>query len=479
MGIIKDVRSVTLPDGNLAWKDIQSQIRIVQTGKFTRNCVLSGKASADMSVPLFIRTPGVIDTNYIFAPESLGHIDASEGSPKNALPVSDALTATSTYWNATALGAWIAYHHIERPTMIRGYRFITENGYTPRVWRVEGSNDNVTWTTLHSVTVDWTWGDGRQVVEQTIPEENRDYFAHHRLIIDEFDASEVRVYYIQFWDAFCPTVTDIYLDATSSDPLQIAFADGYNQDGTPKDIVKTITTPSNISLDTFLAEVIDPVNHPFPHACVLFAEYDAGSDEVTFIARSQYNELPLPSSKYKVLLNEWGGDVNNIFDYSSSTYLSSSSVYADLILELTQPDYYSWCFRWTGVYQTKLYISEDYGATWVGGWSMPSTNAKFFFDRPYYVTRLKFIPTKNHYSHYIYYFGLPSKISSLHKLTDGKVYEYDSETDTWSQVYRVPLGTMYLVRTPDGTAVEVGDFIPTNMPQMTYAPYITKTAVDQ
>src|SRR6056297_2108017 len=184
----------------------------VGTGIFTRNCVLRGKASSEMSYPLYIREPGLISPAYNVNSDGLGYIESSEGTADNALPKHNSNSLDSNYCSISTVGGWIAYHHVERPTTIRGYRFETADGYTPATWTVEGSNDGTTWVTIHNGTAP-TWVTGRNVVSETVPEANRAEYKHHRIVFNTFDDSSVRIYTLQFWDALCSDIDKFYLDA--------------------------------------------------------------------------------------------------------------------------------------------------------------------------------------------------------------------------------------------------------------------------
>jgi hypothetical protein len=478
MGIIKDVRSVTLPDGNLARRDTQSQLVTVNTGKFARNCVLTGKSATEMDYPIYIREPGLISPAYDVCPDGLGYLDASEGAADNVKPKHNSNATDSDYWTASTIGAWVAYHHELRPTMIRGYRFVTANGYTPRVWRIEGSNDNATWTTLHSVTVDWTWGDGKQTVEQDVPTENRDYFMHHRLIIDEFDATAVRIYNLQFWDSLCASPAEFYLDADSESPVQIAFADGFNTDGTPKNIPVTINTGIQIDATEVISKSdLLATSNVIP--CALYAKYDADLSSVSFLAEVQV-DLYIPFPPDYLNISYISGVINSgswpeIFDSSLSTALRPSS--EEFILAVNNPIYVNYLELKTRASPTgSIYFSENNGISWELAWT---GNADFegnpigiSLDRTYYVTQIK-LTTAYVYWYYMKFFD--ASVSSKNKMSNGKVYEYDQINEVWNHIYKVPLGYFSLWKNPDGSAWEIANFIPTFVPQMAIAPWFRST----
>jgi hypothetical protein len=477
---IKDLRSVTLPDGNLARRDVQSQLISVPTGKFTRNCVLTGKADPDMTFPLYVRTPGLISTVSGISPEGFGYLDASEGTATNVFPKHRALAVDTDYWAASTLGCWVAYHHELRPTMIRGYKFITENEYTPRVWRVEGSNDNVTWTTLHTITVDWTWGTGKQVVEYEIPLENRDYFMHHRLIVDEFDATSIRIYYLQFWDGACPSAADLYLDADIENPLQLSFADGYNVDGSPKDILFTINIGTDIEV-TSLLDSQDKLleNNMIP--CVLFAKYDPNTSLVSFVAENQYFEdamiKPENMGIQTVSIKEDSSfPMSRIFDGNTSTYawfFYSQGYFWDFRISpyITTATIYIK----NGDYNVKIKFSEDDGQTWASTVVPSSFDGIWALDRVYNINRIYLTNYVNYARIYELRFYEAGAIKK-HKLTNGEIYEYDPVAAQWNKTYKLPIGYFSLWRNPEGTSWEVGPFIPTHIPQMAIAPFFRKTS---
>lgn len=478
---IKDLRSVTLPDGNLARRDVQSQLISVPTGKFTRNCVLTGKADPDMTFPLYIRTPGLISTVSGISPEGFGYLDASEGTATNVFPKHRALAVDTDYWAASNLGCWVAYHHELRPTMIRGYKFITENGYTPRVWRVEGSNDNVTWTTLHTVTVDWTWGTGKQAVEYEIPLENRDYFMHHRLIVDEFDATSIRIYYLQFWDGACPSAADLYLDADAENPLQLSFADGYNVDGSPKDILFTIDIGTDIEV-TSLLDSQDKLLENDMIPCVLFAKYDPNTSSVSFVAENQYFEdamiKPEDMGIQTVSINQDSSHpMSHMFDGNTSTYANFYSSTPPRLWDfrIIPSRYISAIYR-NSAYYFDLKLSEDDGVTWNNN-TIPPGNGIIELDRVYYTNRVYIQMSSNSTSARIYELRFyEAGAIKKHKLSNGEIYEYDPVAAQWNKTYKLPIGYFSLWRNPEGTSWEVGPFIPTHIPQMAVAPFFRKSS---
>lgn len=466
---IQDLRNVTPPDGRLAWRDVRSQLVTVNTGKFARNCVLTGKSATEMDYPIYIREPGLISPAYDVYPDGLGYFDASEGTAANVKPMHHSNVYDSNYWEASTLGAWIAYHHELRPTMIRGYRFVTFNGYTPRIWRVEGSNDNATWTTLHSVTVDWTWGDGIQTVEQEIPLENRDYFTHHRLIVDEFDAAAIRIYYLQFWDSLCASPGEFYLDADAENPLQISFADGFNTDGTPKNIPVTINTGIQIDATQIMSDVELLMNdNPIP--CALYAKYDPNTSTTSFLADVSDAETiriePESMGMEVIATNLLSTEIAEIFDNSLSSggYFNSSKY----VRFSVQPFYAS--MFWANLSSTGglLKISEDYGNTWTS-FTMPSGTNVTSLGRTYHVTQFQFLYNGSSFNLYEFRFCKEPPVTD-HKMSNGRIYEYDPVAGQWNHVYKVPLGYFQLWKNPDGSSWEIASFVPTFVPSMTVAP---------
>ncbi len=289
MEMIRNLRPLEKPDVSLFFRrDVKSKIsKNIQTGKFTRNCVLSGLSTPNTQYPLFVKTPGLINPISVTMDNEYGYLEASEGTANNVLSATDELSVTN-YWLCTTEEGYVTYCHPNIPTRIRAYRFITEKGYTPTVWRIEGSNDNVSWNVLHRVVASsWTWNDGKNVVQYDIPLENRGEYKYHRLVIEQL-GGEVRIYSLQFFDSLCPTSTSVTVYADNENPLQLAFANGYNADGTPNDVLVSLTQPQTVDiLDLILPGDLESS----PLHYILYAKYNSYTGGIDFTCYTPVYEV--------------------------------------------------------------------------------------------------------------------------------------------------------------------------------------------
>jgi len=459
------------------------------SGIWNRNCVLSGKYLDPYTQPAYVKVPVLLVPNspYEFY---AGYLTASEGTANNALPVSNAFASDTSYWLAENIGCWLQYNHQYRPFKARKYKFITENGYTPQIWHLQGSNDGTNWTTLHENLVTYTWEDGKNIYEADIPTENQGVYTYHRILIDEFDATQVRIYSIQLWDADFTYDDSIMIDASAEWPLQLSFADGFNPDGTPIDIIKVLTTRQEIRIGNFVfaAPSLLDGNTSYVNG-ILFAVYNPQEDAISFEVDNALCSTPMLNNDNVIFENGSCGWTNpqNIFDNNDSTYGGlnySSNKYA--YITPTVPFYssamYIKIYHYSSSCYTDVYISEDYGTTYEqvfykqgkGTFSLYT-----YFPRTYYVTKLKI---KTYTSAvggdnriYTMNFDDATKASSR-KYEDGKVWEYIPDSETWEQVYKIPLGYVHIWQNLDGTAYEPYGFTPTFSPMSTIAPNFKKIA---
>lgn len=372
-----------------------------------------------------------------------------------------------------------------RPTTIRTYRFITENGYTPRIWKIQGSNDNVNWTTLHEVSVSWTWDDGKIKVQYDIPLENRAEYKYHRLQVDEFDSTSVRIYSLQFYDSLCETNSSFYLDASAENPLQLAFADGYNVDGTPKDIIKIITTSHFINLTEFSDNIEEALAGTDVINIILYSVYDLYTDSISFEAK-----LPLYQTPVNIL-KDYGCNILShgaVLDLDLNSYFriwwSGDTVSVNFTKPITTDRLWYVAQTYDG---SKAHLdfkfSEDNGTTWSNTVQLlPGYRDKmervYQLDRIYNINYVKFYLYGGMDSYrytYLYEFSFyDAKEITDFNILNGKLYQHDYVNDVWNQVYKIPLGYFSLIRNPENTNWEIANFIPNNIPQMFFAPYFRK-----
>lgn len=456
------------------------------SGIWNRNCVLSGKYLDPYTQPAYVKVPVLLVPNspYEFY---AGYLTASEGTANNALPVSNALDSDTSYWHAENIGCWLQYNHQYRPFKARKYKFITENGYTPQIWHLQGSNDGTNWTTLHENLVTYTWEDGKNIYEADIPTENQGVYTYHRILIDEFDATQVRIYSIQLWDADFTYDDSIMIDASAEWPLQLSFADGFNPDGTPIDIIKVLTTRQEIRIGdlAFTAPSLLDGNNDCANG-ILFAVYDSQTDTVSFQVDNVFN-ISSPLNNDTVTFENgstsWDNP-QNLFDGNDGTYTGLHDRYDRYAYIVPTTPFYSDSMfiklYSNDTYYQEIAISEDYGSTFEQVlYDTTSGTQSFYvvFPKVYYVTKIRY--KARNYTSYSRIYTLALNDASRckdRKYEDGKVWEYIPATETWEQVYKIPLGYVHIWKNLDGTAYVPYGFTPTFSPMSTIAPNFKKIA---
>lgn len=460
--MMKHNRVVVPPDRSLLRRDITTKLNIATTGRFTRNCVLSGKMVDDFDFPLYILTPGIVQrSKFPNVPSELtGSFTASTGTPDNVFPIgNDMASNTTTYWEG-GVDSWIAYSHTMRPTRISGYTFITTNGFTPSEWRVQGSNDGTSWTDLDTQSKT-DWADGRILYNGTIMGGNS--FTSHRLVVDANSSSTTRIFCLQFWDSRCPSRDKVYVDASAEHPLQLAFADGYNGDGTPKDIVVTITEPVEI------AAAMPPTALTYVNQ--LFATYDPVGESVSFeFDAEEWNQGWVNPAKLGngVSITTAAGSPSNIpraFDDDEATSMSMPNNSAAIRISLGDPLYVGACRVLCAASSAKSYVglkmrhSTDFGANWTG-WTTVYINNNAKLWRSYsvnnFVTNIELgsLTYDVSYISYVYAFYMET-VASNHlrhrKFSGGVQYKLNFDTTVWEPVYRIPLAQFEISLNEDGT----------------------------
>lgn len=153
-------------------------------GLFNRNMVISGRATLDPLTPAYQEAPGAINLGEISAyPETFGELlDQADASALVVAPTGNDLASKTTYLTLSTAGDYILYSHPHLPRTIRAYSFITENGYTPATWKLEGSNNGTDWTVLHSGTAP-EWGAGKVQVDEDIDSGNIAPYLYHKLVV--------------------------------------------------------------------------------------------------------------------------------------------------------------------------------------------------------------------------------------------------------------------------------------------------------
>lgn len=453
MAVIQTKRNVVLPNIRLLGSPQQSTMpKVAPTGLWNCNTVLSGKYQDSIYMaPDYIQLPSLIMPP-VSGYTTSGELTASEGSVGNVYPIPGSQLDSTTYWSASNLGCWVQYYSPHRSFKAKKYRFVSENGYTPRVWHFQGSNDGVNWTTLHENLVTLTWDTGKVLYEADIPVENQGYYTYHRLLIDEFDASSVRIYSLQVYSADVSSDSAIKVFASAEYPLQLSFLDGFNQDGTPNTIIKTLTTPvelpveESLFVDTTFLYALTPKVIGF----ILYAIYDSQSDTVHFRCDS-FNDVyyTAPNLADIVTVETCTGNIStayNPFDYNDSTYFDITKNNQYVIYDVATPFYMNYFrYRYYNAvrdYPPRVYVSEDYGSTWVQIYDTPKVTGTYTVEEytpaVYFVTKIKISPVDS--ANNVYDLRLGLKYANHSKIENGKIYEYDLVGDVWNQVYKIPIG---------------------------------------
>lgn len=510
MDKVKSYRKVILPRTRLAGRDVQSQILTAQTGMFARNCVLSGKCWEERTMPLYAKVKPVI-TTFVLGDEPLGLISSASGIAKNAMPSNKPGISSSGYCELGAFNDWIQYSHTARPVTVDVYEFITHGDYSPRKWEFQGSNDGVNWTTLDSVVYVDSWTPGvLNTYSGTVVPENRGAYTMHRLVVTEFDAATCRIYHFQFFDADVDNAQSIYLDADAAHPLQIAFADGFDEGGVAKSIVKTIATGTSVDFSAdlpILATSNGQFLNQYGGSAKLYAVYDAGEDTLSYELEPTYQGQIYPTLVTPLVDSDTGnvGDPATVFDPAMDGLwgVQNSGETKSVTFSYATPlftDSFSIRFGFyssSNLYYLSVDLSEDgvnydtyakYSGSSKTGYTAVGTGTKtmeILLPRVYSLQRVRLYVTKSSTTYPSYYTHIYHlRFNDITKNPDrrlyqGKTYYYDSVNDVWVHEYRVPLGMVHIGRNADDTAWIISSFTPTHIPQMVTVPWFRNmTAYD-
>lgn len=508
MDKVKSYRKVILPRTRLAGRDIQSRLLVAKSGMFARNCVLSGKCWEERTFPLYAKVKPVI-TNYPIGEEYLGRISSASGNALNVMPSNKPGITSTAYCALAAPNDWIQYSHTARPVTVDGYEFITHGDYSPRKWEFQGSYDGVNWTTLDSVVRVDSWTPGvLNTYSGTVVPENRGAYTMHRLVVTDFDAATCRIYHFQFFDADVDNAQSIYLDADAAHPLQIAFADGFDEDGLAKSVVKTITTGTSLDFSADLP-LLDALNNQFLNqfyggSAKFYAVYDAAGDILSYELEPIYQGQIFPTYVVPSLDSDTGnaGNPASIFDplidglwgvQNSGETKSATFSYATPLFT----DSFSISFRFytsSSTYYLSVDLSEDgvnydtyakYSGSSKTGYTEVGSGTKtmeILLPRVYSLQRVRLYVTKSSTTNSSYYTHIYHlRFNDITKNPDrrlyqGKTYYYDIVSEEWVHEYRVPLGMVHIGRNVDDTAWVISSFTPTHIPQMVTVPWFRNTS---
>ncbi len=508
MDKVKSYRKVILPRTRLAGRDVQSQLLTAQSGMFARNCVLSGKCWEERTMPLYAKVKPVIST-FAIGDECLGKISSASGAAVNAMPSNKPGISSLAYCELGAVNDWIQYSHTARPVTVDVYEFITHGDYSPRKWEFQGSNDGVNWTPLDSVEYVDSWTPGvLNTYSGTVVPENRAAYTMHRLVVTDFDATTCRIYHFQFFDADVADAQSIYLDADAAHPLQIAFADGFDEGGVAKSIVKTIATGTSVDFSAdlpILATSNGQFLNQYGGSAKLYAVYDAGEDTLSYELEPTYQGQIYPTLVTPFVDSDTGnvGDPATLFDpltdglwggtYSSSIRTATLSYATPLLTDSFSIRFYFLGSRTN--YRVSVDLSEDgvnydtyatYSGAALTGYTATGSGTKtreVLLPRVYSIQRFRLNVCANYNSSsytYVYHLRFNDITKNPdRRLYQGKTYYYDAANDVWVHEYRVPLGMVHIGRNMYDTNWVISSFTPTHVPQMVTVPWFRNmTAYD-
>jgi hypothetical protein len=395
-----------------------------------------------------------------------------------------------TYWSTTTVNDYLQHTSSFISKTIKSYAFITENGYTPNSWKVQGSSDGISWIDLHSVSVSWTWDTGKNKVEYNIPLENRRSFKYHRVLFDSFSVSEVRIYMLQFYNVELENKNQVRILASPEDPIILSFADGFEEDGiTPIDHEVTINTNNIIDIIPTKIEH-SPQYGANKYRLLVYAEYDPISGEVIFDAEHMNVDDYINIAYIWRDLRDhfrWTvvSDYSDFYKFLDEAYSSSAiwfdSNYLNMICSHGTSFYCSYIyFRYQNYtsdysdYDPKIYTTQNYGETWDLIFTHhvnDRVTREFNISVEENITGLRLKDGYYIYNFYPYCYGIYENGFGGRKFSNGKVLYYDTPTDQWIQKYRIFLGTIEVIKSADGNNWEVSEFLPFQNSRNTIVPF--------
>ncbi len=465
----------------------------VSRGLFDRNMILSGRAGLDPLTPAYQEAAGAINLGEISAyPETFGSLtDQADASAIVVAPTGDDLASKTTYLTLSAAGNYVQYSHPYLPRVIRAYSFITENGYTPATWTLQGSNNGTDWTTLHSGTAP-TWGAGKEQVDEDISAGNIASYLYHRLVFDTFDATAVRLYAWQLWTHGISTQLGARVFADATDPLMIAFGNGE----TVEEV--TLTSPLSVTIDPASAPHLPPTGAS-AYALLAYADYDPLTQETVLGAEplnvDDYVKLghirtQLAGAGWSITESGWYDNASfrtsNFFDgdWATSAIRSATGSAYYTIIALTS-------FVFSGMKikvlvthadnSVRVEYTTDGGSNWntcVRQYLYADNGLTFteIFETPLVINGIRLVATRGtqqsagFYEVELYCLDIPGIGTAGRKFGNGRVQLYDSAEEEWVEKCRVYLGTLNMGKGMDGEWA-VNGFVPFNMPPQNLVPF--------
>jgi len=463
---------------------------------FDANMLLDCRATLDPVTPAYQECPGIINRGELSYPETFGELyDQDDDDALVVAPSGDDLASKTDYWTADAEDDYIVYASVNIARTIRAYSFITENGYTPATWKVEGSNDGTNWTTLHSGTAP-TWDAGKNQVDETIVEGNRAAYTYHRLVVDGFDSgvTAVRIYALQFWNDGITTQLGLRAFASASDPLKFAFGGGVDEGS---DVVHevSLTSPLSLTIDPTETAAHMPPSGASKYPLLVYAEHNPDTEATVLGAEpvnvDDYVMLDDIQSQLIALgwsvgaIGNWTEAIANGFDNVWTTTLYGKPTDNDAAYQFLAPagvffQLYGCklCYRnWSTASCTNIEYTVN-GVDWVVAKSHTGVTGirtdETIFEEPITVNgvRLAFnaSPGPNIYELELYAFDIPGIGTAGRKFANNKVWLYDSVEEEWVGKVRVYLGQAGMGKGLDGEWA-VTSFVPYQMPRQLITPF--------
>lgn len=485
---LQNLRMFNNPTNALFRRDVKTQVvKRASTGRFARNMVLDGYFQENyVPIPMYLQTADFVDSRMLSCSTTLyGEVVASTNTSGARVALNPRFNSSSGYWSAsTPADSYIGFKSNSQQ-IVDKVSIISYLGYTPNTIRIEGSNDDSTWTPLLETIIDTSWDTAYTPKVFDIPSETQNLYSYYRLYIITGNDATVRIYNIRF---FIRDIEPTELDIVCSEqhPLICTFANGYDEENMPVDYVATVSTPQTITISDLQAQwpLLD-LNRIRSQPWALYAEYNPSDGTVSFkFDRKNYDMSldwttnyaivpPYGTGQYASVVGNYGtkiiGNGFKWWGYGSATntryeLCMSNSAYPDHSISLSSyADRIQWIdirkedsspFYFSGYYfylesgtngrNTYEYLNTD--DVWVGFKNQydfsPKSNI-FMFNSPKLVKAVRIRGLEYSYSDEVKFnIFTPELIEHKLRWQDGSFQKYDNVDDKWNNIYRVYLGVV-------------------------------------
>ena len=434
------------------WKSTQD-FSDVNTGRFVRNAVLSSVLynGSDLA-PAYLKTRDAIHPLFGCV-DQLGAASSVYGGMGASASV-DAARAilspqnTGIWWSpgGNGVNSWVMAK-LPEATLVETYLVGSKSSTCPLSWKLQGSLDGTTWTDIHVVETSGAWDATYEGKTFTIPEASRGSYLYYRLYTTSSNATtmSLRLFRLFRASSVC-SKGQLLLDASSSNPLLMSFANGYAVDGeTPVDNQVTLSARTN-------SNMFDSSGYPIIHGTPITApmsvnvyavrgsngavtlEYEDAGGEIFLQAnggmRSASDKGWTCSPDNSALYSKFGRPATSGDGPSAGTYtiISSSPVYVKNI-------------RCNMTFPYTVYAIEIGGSDTLlyKGRSAPGENLWAEINRT--ISGIKVVATG---TGYLYNILAYSPSAPLYRFTNGKLYTRASSGDSWTQCQKIKLGSIVL-----------------------------------